>query len=569
MRHAWLVFAVAIVVFLPTFGVPFLDWDDTYYVTQSLRTHRPGLDGFLQLWSMSDVLEGRFFEFFPLRDSVLWIVWHTFGQVAWAFHAVSMLGHAVCSVLVLKLGRRLHLSAAAALGGALLFALHPSHVESVSWIASIKDPLFAAFTLGSVLLFLRWRDEAKTWLYLVSLVCLVAALLCKSIAICTPVLMLVLDRRTCRTSWRNAVLAVVAPAVIAAIGALQTVMIGKLSNAVVPPHGGSWGAHYFLSAWALVRFVQQAVVPWGFSLQHCFRPPHGFDLRYLGLAALAVGVLGCAWLARQRYPKLLWVLGWFFGALLPVSNVFPTYAVMADRYLYLPSVASCLALGWLVRGWGIRRGWLLLVGVAAIYGAITVQRQLIWWHESALWAEAVADPACAEDDQTITALAFLKDATFQTTPRAQYDAFKKGVEHPAFSSLLVNDRCTWLIQASIAAQSAQVRGDAIGLARRATTECPERALGWARLVSAAAGIDRPLAAIAAQHAYRLAPTPANLWQLGQARLAAGDEGGLAQIDEAVASSPPTLCEPFSRWAAATRHTEDSRLVRAVTACSGH
>jgi hypothetical protein len=560
------VFAVAIVFFLPTFGVPFLNWDDTYYVTQSLRTHRPGLDGFLQLWSSADIWEGRFLEFFPLRDSIYWLLWHAFGQVPWPFHAANILAHAVTSVLVLLCARALRFPERVAFGGALLFALHPMHVESVAWVSGLKDPMFTGFLLGSVICFVRWRERGRPWLYVASLVCLVASLLCKSIAICAPVLVLAIDRWLLETPWKRVAAHVAGPAMVAAGFAFEFVLMGRAAGVLTPPHGGSWYAHFFLSAWVMVRYLQQAIAPLTFALSYCFRPPHGFDLRWLGVVTVLPALAALFFWATRNSARLTVLIAWFVAALLPVANVVPFPSLMADRYLYLPSVASCIALAWLAWMVPLKRGLYVLGALVVIYAAISLRREPVWFDEANLWAEVVSDSYCRDDDQPTTAVAYLKYAELQRDPMQAFGAYRQGVEHRAFGALKDTDQCTQLINTAQAARQVNERTEAIRFARQSTVICPSRAGTWAKLASVAGGVDAPLAVDAAEHAHRLAPTPANLWQLGQARLAAGDEAGLAQIADAVVSAPQQLCGPFNGWAAATRHAGDPRLQAATTAC---
>ncbi len=130
--QAIVVALAAVAVHLTGLGVPFLAWDDTYYVTQSLRTQQPGLPRFLNLWSSSDIWSGHFMEFFPLRDSVYWALWQVFGRHPIPFHLANIAADATASVLVLVLGRRLGFPTGISFAGALLCsAPHPRRVSGL------------------------------------------------------------------------------------------------------------------------------------------------------------------------------------------------------------------------------------------------------------------------------------------------------------------------------------------------------------------------------------------------------------------------------------------------------
>ena len=65
------------------------------------------------------------------------------------------------------------------------------------------------------------------------------------------------------------------------------------------------------------------------------------------LLTLALGFLiGFAVYSRKGFPDFFFFIGWFFIALIPVSNLVPGAAIRADRFLYIPSMIFAL---WLAR----------------------------------------------------------------------------------------------------------------------------------------------------------------------------------------------------------------------------
>lgn len=77
----------------------------------------------------------------------------------WGWHFASVLKHVAVAVLVGLLVWKLLQDRMAVLIAAALFALHPAHTESVAWV-SVPDPLMSAAVLGSILLYLKYRDHA-------------------------------------------------------------------------------------------------------------------------------------------------------------------------------------------------------------------------------------------------------------------------------------------------------------------------------------------------------------------------------------------------------------------------
>jgi len=91
----------------------------------------------------------------PLFTIMLTTEFHLFGLWPQGWHLVSLLLHILCAigvfyVILLMSGRGL-----LALLSAILFAVHPVHAESVSWISGMTDPLFGGFFLGSFYFFIK------------------------------------------------------------------------------------------------------------------------------------------------------------------------------------------------------------------------------------------------------------------------------------------------------------------------------------------------------------------------------------------------------------------------------
>lgn len=91
----------------------------------------------------------------PLFTVMLTVEFHLFGLWPQGWHLVSLLLHILCAVgvfyvILLVSGRSL-----VALFTAVLFAVHPVHAESVSWISGMTDPLFGVFFLASLYFFLK------------------------------------------------------------------------------------------------------------------------------------------------------------------------------------------------------------------------------------------------------------------------------------------------------------------------------------------------------------------------------------------------------------------------------
>ena len=356
-------------------------WDDPLVLTQLRAMH-----------SWRDVLfppavVPRFY-FRPLIFASYLLDRSLGGETPFWFHASVIAVHVANVLLVWVLGRRLFprdwLVPAA---GALLFAVFPTHVESVAWMAGRSDVIVCFFVLLTVLLY--WGERA--WQVWLGGVAFLLALLSKETALACLGLAPALDFfRTRRVTWQRTL--PLACATLLYFGLRQHAvgaLVGGLPTAAAPLQTAAEMAR------AVGFYIVQAIVP----LRLCaYIPTVPANLGYLllGVLALLAGAAAVffAW-RRQAWVAAFLVL-WFFATLAPALTVIArrsASAPIADRYLYLPSVASCLLLAWFVTilaaRWRIpsRGSAAAIIVLAAAYGVVATRYTRVWANDLSFWTD--------------------------------------------------------------------------------------------------------------------------------------------------------------------------------------
>ena len=123
---------------------------------------------------------------------MLWLTanYKLFGLNPLYWHLAVIGLHLACCLLVYFLVWRLTQDRWVTVVAALLFGLHPAHVESVAWVSGSTDSLMAALLLGSLLCYLKHRDSGQTtdvWQWS-SLLLAALSVLTKETALIIPVL---------------------------------------------------------------------------------------------------------------------------------------------------------------------------------------------------------------------------------------------------------------------------------------------------------------------------------------------------------------------------------------------
>lgn len=166
-------------------------WDDVIITTLPAIREWSGIR---DLWfaPLSAYREGAVGEdhYWPLLYTTFWLEHKLWGLAPAGYHIVNILIHFANTALLWRL--LLRLAAPGAWFAAAVFAVHPLHVESVTWVIARKDLLSALFYLAAVMTWLRFLEAERRLPYVAALALFTAAMLCKSIAVTLPVALLLL-----------------------------------------------------------------------------------------------------------------------------------------------------------------------------------------------------------------------------------------------------------------------------------------------------------------------------------------------------------------------------------------
>ena len=306
------------------------------------------------------------------------------------YHIGNWLLHLACVLWVYLLGRRLHGHWQAALFAALLFGLHPLTAEPVNYISSRSESLAALFSLLSMALYIRARESASSMVYIASVVVFATALLAKSMAIVLP---LVLLFRDCSTGGLSLQRIKASGKYIVPFGLVATVYVivvrQALATALVDrPVRGLW-VQILTQCKVLVYYLKLLLVPWGQNVEHQFALAKGWELSVLCALGLLVSMGWCLKLLWRRSPRLFFNFTWPIVFLLP-TFVVPLNVLLNEHRLYIPAVSFAMLLGWLLTTRFSRwQGLFLLAGLLLSYGALSLQRSLVWQTPETLWTDAL------------------------------------------------------------------------------------------------------------------------------------------------------------------------------------
>lgn len=395
-RRTWCVVLLSMLLYVQTVTFSFV-WDDLPGLVKPSPIH--SLANIPKFFTASLTAGYDFQEETPyyrpfnsLSAAVGYAVW---GANPAGFHLTSVLLHGVATLLVILLATGLAGSSLAGLAAGTLFALHPTHVEAVAYISAYNEVLCTIGVLAAFLCYLRFRSGGGGCWFAGSMLLFAAALLTKEMAVTFPLLVVLYELLIKKTAKaKDLAWAVVFFAILALYLVIRQKML-TVTTWESPP----LPIRIATGISVVADYLRLLVFP--FPLKVMYDPPIRwtlFQLPVLIPLGLLLVVAGSAAYAARRAPVVSFAIAWVFVTLVPVSCllVFPTPAMMAERYLYLPSFGLALLAGWQfdrLSGRDNRRLAVLAVAglLAVVLGILTVVQSFAWRDFGTLSSRMIAD----------------------------------------------------------------------------------------------------------------------------------------------------------------------------------
>lgn len=347
---AALVACAAFAIFAETLRHDFISWDDSGYVTRN-ATVLAGLTPDGLVWALKSFHMGNWH---PVTWFSHMLDVEFFGLWAGGHHLSSTVLHALNSSLVFSLLFRASKEWQPAALVALMFAVHPLHVESVAWVAERKDLLCAFFWLLALNVYVSWTESRNTRSLLFMLFLSALALMAKPMAVSLPITMLLLDIWPLRR-WNSRSLRASLPLLVEKAPVL--IMVFASAWVTVVAQGAAQAVTEF-AAWPVEARLANAVASYGAYFRQTILPvdlTFFYPLRNQSILVEVVAALGIliaigiyASLRIASQPFIAMGLAWWVITLVPTIGLIQVgMQSRADRYMYLPILGLLVMLGWL------------------------------------------------------------------------------------------------------------------------------------------------------------------------------------------------------------------------------
>lgn len=319
------------------------------------------------------------------------------GYKPFIYHLTSIILHSLNTILVFFF-LYLFFKTEAAFLGAVLFAVHPIHTEAVTWVSGKPYLIVALFIFGVYLLYqyATTSHKFKVLPYTLSLVIFSYYIVNNFSFYFVFPFLLVLSDVTLR-KWRKN-LKLWLPffgIMILRLVLARGLIVERISQvAKYIGDGKVWTNPLFNMSYSL--FSNLCLLFWPAKLTLYHEPP------VISLFALRLEII-CLVLVAFTLPfifkkakEIFFALGIFGLFLVPTYSPLTISSLVAERYLYFPSVSLSIVLAFFCERYVnsgppvLRKYWLaLLVFIIAGYAVRTVARNEDWKTPERFWRETV------------------------------------------------------------------------------------------------------------------------------------------------------------------------------------
>ena len=379
-------FVLTIIIYGPVLQGDFV-WDDQGHFESNLIIRR------LTFPRLAEIFTSTVYDIYiPLTVFSFALEYPISHGAPFFSHLNNLLLHLGVMFLVYRLALQAGGTERAAGMAALIFGIHPLHVEAVAWISSRKDVLSTFFYLLALLQYMTYLRTKERVRYLLMLLFGLLSMLAKPMAASLPVILLVCDSFTGRRLTRTVLLEKL-PLALMLFPLAWITLTRNIGHGTAPV-----STQILAWTWTGMFYIQKFFIPLGLCPLYDWPGPVSWRTgAYLN--AVLAGVLACTALFILRNKKWFYFPFLFYlGTIFLVLRTNPSSAGLnpvADRFMYLPSLGFCLAIGAVCDRLPTvfenkmpgRFPWMQAAAAAVVCGLVlsAFQQALIWKDGYSLW----------------------------------------------------------------------------------------------------------------------------------------------------------------------------------------
>jgi len=365
------------------------NWDDAGYILKN-----PYIDS-LSWQNIKDIFSNFYFSNYqPLTLIVYAVIFKFVGTKVFLYHFVQFIFHVLNTFLVYKFISLLQNKKWISIGVALLFAVHPMHVESVAWISEMKDVLYTFFFLLALITYHYYvnKPDKKTKWYLWIIFLFILSLLSKPSAVIFSVVLLAMDLYYERLwRWRTWIEKI--PFFLLSLGfGIITILAQEGAIQELGPVLKGYER-------ALIVIYSYILYLWKFFLPINLSAAYPYPIKDGGVLPTEYFIIPIAFIALcvivyllRKNKKFIWGILFFTINLLMVIQIIPVGGMIAsERYTYIPYIGLSFSALTLMEKYikNIKLNYVILGIIVVIFTFLAHQRTYYWRNGDVLFSDVL------------------------------------------------------------------------------------------------------------------------------------------------------------------------------------
>lgn len=385
-----LLIIIILAVFVPALRAGFVYWDDDTHLFQNPLVISTGFPDVKKIFTPNPPT-----GYIPLVTFSFALERYLFGMDPFHFHLVNILLHTIVTLLIFYLAKRLGLNLLASFIAALIFGIHPLHVEPVAWVTARKDTLYSLFYLLALHSYWGYLNHGKKKFFWLTILLGSISSLAKPMALSLPIVLFLFDWK----KRRNISLNLITEKLPHFLYWLPIAWITYLSNKQAPVEH-SWIEAILILIWTLTFYIKKFVFP--SELVALYDLPNPITVTNPEIfTAIIIFCSAITLLFIWRNALFHWAIAFYILSLFFLLK-FQAHdlVVVADRYMYLPSIGFCFLFGFYADCWITRSqssgdsksSWLaipVLILIGTILASASWRQANVWKDDLMLWDHTI------------------------------------------------------------------------------------------------------------------------------------------------------------------------------------
>jgi tetratricopeptide (TPR) repeat protein len=376
--------------YIPVFSADFVNWDDQDYVTSNQMIR-----------SFSDF--GKFFtttvqgNYHPLTMISLAINFAISGEHAFSYHLINLILHLINVYLVYQFILKL-VPGNVFIGFtvAILFGVHPMHVESVAWVAERKDVLYSCFFLLGLISYMNYLDQHSKKQLIFTLIWFILSLASKPAAIIFPVVLFALDFYRRRNLSMQLIIEKLPFFLLSAILVYLTLKYQEAVGATPLTKMYNFDRRFFFPFYGYMMYIIKLFWPVNLCTFYPFPPINEATSKSYLLSPIFF--IASAYLCMKTWKTnrvYTFGFGFYFLNLVLVLQFFMFgSAIIADRYTYIPYIGLFFILAWFIDQeikMKTSNAYLMICTISVLFSFMSFRQAGVWKNTGTLWDSAISN----------------------------------------------------------------------------------------------------------------------------------------------------------------------------------